>query len=87
MIKSAETATRVDELVRAAYKSLNESIRTVQATEDEETFRDYRRRAAYVIAGLYEHILHDLWGAFPELEPEDMRRDAWFPEAGKGEGP
>ena len=74
MIKSAETAARVDQLVRDAFVSLNESIRAAQETETQQDFEAYRHRAAVVIAGLYEYILHDLWMKFPELEPEEMRK-------------
>lgn len=76
MIKSLETAARVDELVREAAKNLIQSVQAVHETEDEVVFKQYRRRAAPLVAGVYEYILHDLWVAFPDLEPEDMRRSS-----------
>lgn len=84
-MKSAETAARVDQLVRDAFISLNESIRAAQETETQQDFETYRHQAAVVIAGLYEYILHDLWVAFPDLEPEDMRKGRGPAERGPGE--
>ncbi|MEN3953596.1 hypothetical protein [Iodidimonas sp. SYSU 1G8] len=85
MIKSAETATRVDKLVREAAKNLIRSVQAVNETEDEEVFKAYRRSVAPLVAGLYEYILHDLWVAFPDLEPDDMRRGSGPKESPTGE--
>lgn len=80
MIKSAETAARIDQLVKEALKSLNESIRVVQDSESQCDFDEYRRRTAVVFHELHKYILDDLWVNFPHLRPNEA--DEMFSKRG-----
>ena len=84
MLKSQETAERVDELLRQAVAALNQSIWVAQEAEGREETRDYRLAVGYVMAEIHNSLLSRIYRDFPALEPEELR--AAFRPAGREPG-
>jgi len=80
MLETRKTAERVNRLVLDASAAILDSMEIVRRNATETEYAHYKRRAAYVLAALYEHILHDLWLQHPELEAESAKQRPPLPD-------
>ena len=62
------TAERVIRGLLAASEALNETVRLVQA-EAPDTFDDYRKRTAEVMAAIYLDLIKPIARDYPDLDP------------------
>jgi hypothetical protein len=61
-------AEKVVQGLLAASGALNETVRLVQA-EAPDTFQDYRKRTAEVMAAIYLDLLKPIVKDYPDLDP------------------
>ena len=70
MIKNADTAKKVSELLLQCSSKFNESARLVQVEASDEEFKRYRRAVGAVMGELLFEVLKPLYSEHPELKPE-----------------
>jgi hypothetical protein len=61
-------AEKVIQGLLAASGALNDTVRLVQA-EAPETFQDYRKRTAEVMAAIYLDLVKPIAKEYPDLDP------------------
>jgi hypothetical protein len=76
MLSNKSTAAEVEKMLRECSDILNESIRRVMETCPEEEFKAYRRIIGRIMADVYLDVLQAIHRAYPELEPEELKRKA-----------
>jgi hypothetical protein len=72
MIKSEKAAGEISALMLQVGAEINESIRMVMETCDEEDFTAYRRAAASVMTEILLEVLNPLYARHPTLKPPEM---------------
>jgi hypothetical protein len=67
------TAKAISELMVSMGERLNESVRLVQATEDEAEFKRYRESVSKIMTTMLLEIMNPLYAEHPDLKPPALR--------------
>lgn len=67
------TAKAISELMVSMGARLNESVRLVQATEDDSEFKRYRDSVSKLMTVMLLEIMNPLYAEHPELKPPELR--------------
>jgi len=67
------TAKAISELMVSMGERLNESVRLVQATEDDCEFKRYRDSVSKLMTVMLLEIMNPLYAEHPELKPPELR--------------
>jgi hypothetical protein len=67
------TAKAISELMVSMGERLNESVRLVQATEDDSEFKRYRDSVSKLMTVMLLEIMNPLYAEHPELKPPELR--------------
>ena len=73
MIKNKIAASEISALMIELNGKLNESIRMVLETCDEEDFKIYRRAAGRVMGAILLEVINPLYDEHPSLKPPGFR--------------
>ncbi len=67
------TAKAISELMVSMGARLNESVRLVQATEDDSEFKRYRDSVSKLMTVMLLEIMNPLYAEHPDLKPPELR--------------
>lgn len=73
MIKNEIAAGEINTMLLGLSERLNESIRMVQETCDDEDFKIYRRAAGKVMGEILLEVLNPLYEDHPSLKPAELK--------------
>ena len=73
MIKNKNAAREISALMLRVQSELDESIRMVRETCDEEDFQVYREAVSKVMVEILREVLNPIYSAHPSIKPEKMR--------------
>jgi intergrase/recombinase len=73
MTMTNTTAKVISELMVSMGARLNESVRLVQATEDDSEFKRYRDSVSKIMTIMLLEVMNPLYAEHPELKPPEIR--------------
>ena len=72
MIESEKVAAEISALMLRISAEVDESVRMVMNTCDQDDFKSYRRAAGRVMGEILLEVLNPLYAVHPALKPEGM---------------
>ena len=67
-----ETARRLSRLMLRVGEDLNDSLRAVRETEQEQEYRRYRSTVAKILTTMLTEVMNPIYGQWPGLRPPEL---------------